>query len=410
MMDAIEHYFNSGAEKQNDATIVAGILEKIQGCLDIVELCNNDFSIFKSHLAFNRGAVKLIEEIGEASKDMSKQAQNEFAHLINWKSIIDNRNCLAHTYSGYSFSNIWNYICKDMHDLKRSFEEVQVVLKDRDVSDMSQSLTPQQLCLFMQKTGISIDIRKLNDILEYGINTESQSALKFWSQVTNNSEPLAFRLVNRRVFDVDFPFLFNIEHNHFYLAQVLASIRIFPSDFPMWDFILNNGETFAHYVAGIGKLPHHFDQWDLYDCMGISVAHKALDAGTLPEHFDQWGIPDDDDDCRTVAHFAAEIGALPSNFKDWSLIDNYYESVAIIAVRAGIVPQNPAVWRLRDNDGWTVAHEMAKFHLLPNNFKLWDLEDIDGRTVCDVAISAGYDLSLFQYPPEGWKQTTGIER
>jgi uncharacterized protein with HEPN domain len=71
--------------------------------------------------------VKLLEVIGEACNQLSKELKEEHAE-IEWGLIVGSRNILIHEYFSISYDIVWEAVQNDLPILKM---EITKILKDK---------------------------------------------------------------------------------------------------------------------------------------------------------------------------------------------------------------------------------------------------------------------------------------
>lgn len=74
---------------------------------------------FRQNDAMQDAAVRRIEIIGEAAKNIAADFKKDYQE-ITWKDICGMRDVLTHDYFGLDFDRIWQTIKKDLPPLKKN--------------------------------------------------------------------------------------------------------------------------------------------------------------------------------------------------------------------------------------------------------------------------------------------------
>ncbi len=100
-------------------------------CIQKIELYVGDMSKgdFRNNGAMQDAAVRRIEIIGEAAKNIAADFKKEHKE-IPWKDICGMRDVLTHDYFGLNFEKVWKTIKEDLSPLKK---QIKSILRDMDV-------------------------------------------------------------------------------------------------------------------------------------------------------------------------------------------------------------------------------------------------------------------------------------
>jgi uncharacterized protein with HEPN domain len=82
-----------------------------------------DMDSFQKNYMLQLAVVKLLEVIGEASNQLSKELKEEHAE-IEWKLIIGSRNILIHEYFSISYDIVWEAVQNDLPVLKKQLTKI----------------------------------------------------------------------------------------------------------------------------------------------------------------------------------------------------------------------------------------------------------------------------------------------
>jgi uncharacterized protein with HEPN domain len=81
------------------------------------------FNSFQKNYMLQLAVVKLLEVIGEASSQLSKELREEYSE-IEWKLIIGSRNILIHEYFSISYDIVWEAVQNDLPALKKEIVKI----------------------------------------------------------------------------------------------------------------------------------------------------------------------------------------------------------------------------------------------------------------------------------------------
>lgn len=108
---------------KDDSIFVRHILESID---HIISFSNG---LSKEEFLNNRlkqsAIIRELEIIGEASKNLSVEFRKK-SKAIEWSLIAGFRDKLIHHYFGINLERVWNILEKDLPNLKRELERVEV--------------------------------------------------------------------------------------------------------------------------------------------------------------------------------------------------------------------------------------------------------------------------------------------
>lgn len=76
---------------------------------------------FFSNKLLQDGAIRQLEVMGEAARNLSDDFRNEYSQ-IPWRQMIGLRNRMTHAYFNINLQIIWEIVRGDLPDLKRKME------------------------------------------------------------------------------------------------------------------------------------------------------------------------------------------------------------------------------------------------------------------------------------------------
>ena len=91
---------------------------------------DKSFEDFKSEIAFQLAAIKLLEIVGEASNHISQSTKTNFPD-IPWKQLVGLRNILVHEYFGVDLFTIWDIIQTSVQPLQVQFKMLLNILTEK---------------------------------------------------------------------------------------------------------------------------------------------------------------------------------------------------------------------------------------------------------------------------------------
>lgn len=96
------------------------LFEDIIECIEKIESYTKDLSFenFENNNLINDAVVRNIEIIGEASKNVPVEIQNQFAD-IPWQKLRGIRNRIVHDYFDVDRTIIWHIVSNELTDLKK---------------------------------------------------------------------------------------------------------------------------------------------------------------------------------------------------------------------------------------------------------------------------------------------------
>lgn len=93
-------------------------IDRIRGYVDDV-----DRATFEDHLMVQDAVIRQLEIIGEASRQLSDDFQDQH-DAIPWPAIIGMRNRIAHDYLNVDLDIIWEVVQYDLPDLHDHIREI----------------------------------------------------------------------------------------------------------------------------------------------------------------------------------------------------------------------------------------------------------------------------------------------
>jgi len=100
-------------------------LKHILESINIIEnsLKNLTKEQFKSKINVQDSAVRRLEIIGEAVKNLSNETRNKYTQM-EWKKIAGMRDVLIHAYFSVDYDLVWNIIKDDLPKLKKNIDRM----------------------------------------------------------------------------------------------------------------------------------------------------------------------------------------------------------------------------------------------------------------------------------------------
>ena len=404
------HSAYRNVKKQADLEKFQEILNTIAIIERAIDEYGNDYEEFKQNRMFQMILKASIEDIGEASKDLSPSCKELYTHLIDWDELRTARNEFAHSYRRtLNYGVLWDKAFYYIETLRRRVEEAVADILEHGIKPVTERKLLESLYSIYSKTSDPVKYSKFQEIFTDGVCTFSDEALCLWKTPLQYKQysgmPFAFIACKMKKLKLDFPFWFDIQYRNQTLIHYLVQRQTLPNDFPFWDRNVD-GSTVAHLALEHGHLPSNFSHWEIRNVNGRTVAHDFVESQIMSPQFKQWGLTISDGSGWSVAHEAAQYGTLPDDFDLWGLVDASGELVGFVAVRNGRIPDDPNAWCLCNSDGWTIAHEMARCHRIPSDFDQFDLQDKHGRTVADIMRKVGDDPDGQDFSEENTMEDT----
>jgi len=106
-------------DKSNDKTYCKHILELIAEIETFVQ--GMAFEQFEADLKTQRAVTRDLEIIGEASKRLSEEFQEEHSQ-IPWRKIGGMRDFLIHDYMKVDMKEVWKAATEDIQELKQAIQ------------------------------------------------------------------------------------------------------------------------------------------------------------------------------------------------------------------------------------------------------------------------------------------------
>jgi uncharacterized protein with HEPN domain len=100
-------------------------LNHILHAIESIEQFFDGISIsdFRNNYMLQLAAVKLLENIGEASNKLTPELRQRFPE-VNWIVIIRSRNILVHEYFQIDLEIVWETIQQDLPTLKSQIQKI----------------------------------------------------------------------------------------------------------------------------------------------------------------------------------------------------------------------------------------------------------------------------------------------
>lgn len=112
------------SEKRDDTLYIKDILESIQAIEEYIE--NVDYTQFIDNRMLYSATIRELEIIGEAVGKISQDTKEKYPN-IDYRTIKDFRNILAHEYFGVDMQIVWGIVTKKLSPLK---EEISKILRN----------------------------------------------------------------------------------------------------------------------------------------------------------------------------------------------------------------------------------------------------------------------------------------
>ncbi len=105
-------------------------IKHILDAINDIESSTKDLSKkdFKKSKDVKDAAVRRIEIIGEAVKNISKETKNKYPE-IEWKKISGTRDIMIHAYFNIDLDVTWGIITKDIPKLKKDISKIKKELE-----------------------------------------------------------------------------------------------------------------------------------------------------------------------------------------------------------------------------------------------------------------------------------------
>ena len=115
--------------KRDDSIYLRHILDAIAKIESYLEAVNQNE--FLTHSLIQDGVIRQIEIIGEATKNLSSDFRETYAHTA-WQDIAGMRDKLIHQYFGVDLEIVWLSVKEDIPDLKEEVEKILLNLSEKE--------------------------------------------------------------------------------------------------------------------------------------------------------------------------------------------------------------------------------------------------------------------------------------
>ena len=125
-------------------------LKEIRNLIDVLreafDTYGEELETFENTTPFRMIVKSAIEEIGEASKDISPQCRETYTHIINWSELKNTRDRMAHSYRiTLDLPRLWQCGYYYKESLRRKIDEIIQDMETSGVRGFSDQEILQQL-------------------------------------------------------------------------------------------------------------------------------------------------------------------------------------------------------------------------------------------------------------------------
>jgi uncharacterized protein with HEPN domain len=109
------------SKKRDDSLYIQDILESIKAIEEYIE--NIDYNQFIENRMIYSATIRELEIIGEATGKISQETKEKYPN-IDYRTIKDFRNVLAHEYFGVDMQIVWQIVTQKLSDLKEQILKI----------------------------------------------------------------------------------------------------------------------------------------------------------------------------------------------------------------------------------------------------------------------------------------------
>lgn len=110
------------SEKRDDTLYIKDILDSIDAIESYIE--DIDYSQFIENRMLYSATIRELEIIGEAAGKISHKTKEKYPN-IDYRTIKDFRNILAHEYFGVDMLIVWGIVTEKLLDLKKEILKIE---------------------------------------------------------------------------------------------------------------------------------------------------------------------------------------------------------------------------------------------------------------------------------------------
>ncbi len=109
------------SKKRDDTLYIKDIIESIKAIEKYIE--NIDYNHFIENRMIYSATIRELESIGEATGKISQETKEKYPN-IDYRTIKDFRNVLAHEYFGVDMQIIWGIVTEKLSSLKEEILKI----------------------------------------------------------------------------------------------------------------------------------------------------------------------------------------------------------------------------------------------------------------------------------------------
>jgi len=109
------------SKKRDDSLYIQDILESIKAIEEYIE--NIDYNQFIENRMIYSATIRELEIIGEATGKISQETKEKYPN-IDYRTIKNFRNVLAHEYFGVDMQIVWQIVTQKLSDLKEQILKI----------------------------------------------------------------------------------------------------------------------------------------------------------------------------------------------------------------------------------------------------------------------------------------------
>ncbi len=125
---------------QADFDILKHIIRYCNNIEALIGRFGNDFSKFKTDLAYRDSVSMNILQIGELTAHLSEEYRNSTKDHIPWRAIKSMRNLFAHSYGNMNFEIIWSTATENIPQLKAFCSDQVLKFGEEDIFDANEDI------------------------------------------------------------------------------------------------------------------------------------------------------------------------------------------------------------------------------------------------------------------------------